>query len=282
MAFRRTVDLGGLNLSGVDPTTRAVFQTLALDGWSGSPASTLTVDQRSGASGGWASPNPVMRSRTYGLSGIVTHCDPERVSAALDILNDAVALDAVKMTVGEGDRRRWSMVQRQDEILVDDSDPQCAKWSVQLVAADPFKYDDPFVVSTAVPSTTGGLAIPTDVPFAITSTVATGSCSALNPGNATGPVRMRIDGPITGPVITHIGSGLALVFAASLTIAAGEWLDIDMQRRTVLANGTASRNGWVTSRGWSGFEKGPNTWSLAAVASSPGALLTVTATPAWK
>jgi len=38
----------------------------------------------------------------------------------------------------------------------------------------------------------------------------------------------------------------------------------------------------VTSRGWSGFEKGSNTWALTAAVYDPATLLTVTATPADK
>jgi len=90
---------------------------------------------------------------------------------------------------------------------------------------------------------------------------------------------MRIDGPIVGPIITHVGSGLQLVFSASLTLGVGEFLLVDMEAHSVLAQGQSNRSNWVTSRGWSGMEPGANTWSFAAASGTTG-LLTVTGTPA--
>jgi hypothetical protein len=120
------------------------------------------------------------------------------------------------------------------------------------------------------------------IPFTIDSTVVSGQVSLTNPGNVNGPVSLRIDGPVTGPVVTHVGSGRALVFSTSLTLGAGEFVTVDMERREVLAQGQSSRNGWVTGRGWSAFEPGSNTWSFSALAHDPGALLSVTASPAWE
>lgn len=120
------------------------------------------------------------------------------------------------------------------------------------------------------------------IPFTIDAVTVTGQVSLENPGNETGPVRLRIDGPCRGPVVTHVSTGAQLVFASSLVLGAGEWIDVDMEARTVLANGQASRAPWITSRGWSGFTPGLNTWSFTAAAFDPGARLTVVATPAWK
>jgi hypothetical protein len=153
-------------------------------------------------------------------------------------------------------------------------------WSIQVVALDPRKLGTPLTSPpTGLPSSTGGFSFPHVFPFAIDSTVVSGQVSLFNPGNETGPVTMRIDGPIVGPVITHVGSGLQLVFSASLTLGAGEFILVDMEAHSVLAQGQANRSNWVTSRGWSGMEPGANTWSFAAASGTTG-LLTVTGTPA--
>jgi hypothetical protein len=120
------------------------------------------------------------------------------------------------------------------------------------------------------------------IPFTIDAVTVTGQVSLINPGNETGPVRLRIDGPCRGPVVTHVATGAQLIFSSSLVLGYGEWIDVDMEARTVLANGQATRAPWITSRGWSGFTPGENTWSFTAAAFDAAALLTVVATPAWK
>ena len=124
----------------------------------------------------------------------------------------------------------------------------------------------------------GGLTIP----FTIDAVTVTGQVSLTNPGNETGPVNLRISGPCRGPVVTHVSTGAQLVFSSSLVLGAGEWLEVDMEARSVLANGQATRAPWITSRGWSGFTPGLNTWTFTADAFDPAARLTVVATPAWK
>ena len=152
-------------------------------------------------------------------------------------------------------------------------------WSIQVIALDPRKLGAPLTGSTGLPSSSGGFTFPHTFPFAINSTVVSGQVSLFNPGNETGPVTLRIDGPIVGPIITHVGSGLQLVFSASLTLGAGEFLLVDMEAHTAMAQGQSSRANWILSRGWSGLEPGNNTWSFAAASGTTG-LLTVTGVPA--
>lgn len=147
------------------------------------------------------------------------------------------------------------------------------------------RLGNPMIASTGLPAATGGFDVPLVVPLVINETVVSGICDLTNPGEMTGPVVVRIDGPIVGPVITHIASGQQIVFASSLTLAAGEWLTVDMERHEVLANGQegASRNQSVlpNGRGWSGFDKGANEWALTAQSGGSAAGMTITAWPAW-
>jgi hypothetical protein len=132
-----------------------------------------------------------------------------------------------------------------------------------------------------LPSSTGGLTWPITWPISWPSTVATGSASLVNDGTATGPVTFRVHGPVTAPQIVHVETGLTLAFSSALTVAAGDWLDIDCEARTVLYNGQSSRNAMLISRGWPGFTKGANTFFFNAGSYSPDAYLQVTATPAF-
>jgi hypothetical protein len=155
---------------------------------------------------------------------------------------------------------------------------------VQVTALDPRKYGAMVTTGnvTGLPSTTGGTGWPVTFPLTFTGVTLSGQLSIPNNGNTTAPVVIRIDGPVTGPVVTHISSGASVVFSSSLVMQAGEFLLIDMERRSVLANGQASRAGYVTSRGWFGADPGPNQYGFNAQTYNPTALMTVqTYSEAW-
>lgn len=127
-------------------------------------------------------------------------------------------------------------------------------------------------------SLTGALTIP----FTIGATVESGQVALNNPGNTSGPAVIRIDGPCVGPVVTHSETGRSLVFSDAMALGAGEYLLIDMEAHTVLANGQASRDGYITKRGWSVLRPGDNTWAFTARQFNSQARLTVTAVPSWR
>jgi hypothetical protein len=271
------VSIGTLALTGVD-AYGVSWRTTDLTGWAGSPSSTLSPVQKTRNHGAWLSPR-YLTPRTIAPGGYIDAPDRPSARAAIDRLNAAVSLDAARFTVVEDDSTRYCTVYRQDEVLQNWLTDTVVQWSAQVVAVDPRKMADPDAVSTGLPSGTGGLTIPFTVPFAITSTIVTGNAILTNPGNTSGPVRLRINGPIVGPAVTHVSTGLALTFSSDLALGDGEWIDVDMEAQTVLANGQSSRNGDVTSRGWFGFDPGANVFSFTATSGT--GTLTVTATPAW-
>jgi hypothetical protein len=252
------------------------------EGWSGLDAPRQEVLKNPVSDGQQAS-NLLNEAKSIILGGTVRAPDQLRLQAAIDnvtaLLAGDVRLDT--LTVAEPHLRRNILVRRDQKTQVAKVSPFTAVWLLGLIADKPLRLGDALTAATHLPLSTGGWTFPFTFPLTIASTVVSGTCSLVNPGNTNGPVTMRIDGPVTGPIITHRGTGAQLVLASSLTLAAGEWLDIDMDNHTVLANGTASRNGYITQRGWSAFEKGANVWAFSAISYNPAALLTVTATPAW-
>jgi len=249
-------------------------------GW-GAPGGTLTQTQKTRQRGAWSGRSDA-QARPMVATGACFAPNATLAADALDRLIDACSLDETLLTVAEPARSRWCMARRDGEVIPSWLGDDCFEYSVQFAADDPRKLGSPLTGSTRLPSFTGGLTIPFTVPFPINSVRVSGQVNLVNPGNETGPVTMRVDGPCSGPVITHVASGLSLVFSASLVLGVGEWLDISMEGHTVLANGQSSRANWITSRGWSGFESGNNTWSFTAASYSSDALLTITATPADK
>jgi len=246
-------------------------------GW-GAPGGTLTQTQKTRQRGAWSGRSDSKARPTVAV-GMCIAPTAALASDALDRLIDACSLDESLMMVVESGRARTCMVRRDGDVLPVPIGSCAFEYSVQFAADDPRKLGTPLTGSTGLPSSSGGFTFPHVFPFSINSTVVSGQVSLFNPGNETGPVTMRIDGPCTGPVITHVGSGLRLVFSASLTLGAGEFIVVDMEAHQALAQGQANRSNWITSRQWSGLEPGNNTWSFSA-ASASAALLTVTGTPA--
>lgn len=276
---REHVTLGDLVLTSRDDEAQVTWVMGELSGW-GSPSVSLATKQRPRGHGVWAG-DAFLGARTVAMSGWLRGDTPEAADAAVDRLIGAASLGDTPLIVTSGSQRRGCVVRRQGEVIVKRLTDWALSWSVQVLAVDPRKTSDALSVTTALPSTTGGLPLPFTVPFLISAVTVTGQVSLTNPGNIAGPVRLRIDGPVQGPVVTHVSSGKSLVFASSVVLGVGEWIDVDMERREVLANGQSSRNGWVTNRGWSQFEPGENTWSFTAVSYNAGSLLTVSATPSW-
>lgn len=275
-------DLGAIPFGRVDEFgVDWAIDAEGFDGW-GATGSTIDPKGKPRSRGAWAG-TAHDKERYLAAKGRFYAPTPEAARLALDRLNVAVGLDDTLLTVFEPGLARSMMVRKTSPVLHKWLMPTIAEWSFQVMAPDGRKLGATQTASTHLPSTSGGLTIPFTVPFSIPAVQVSGQISLTNSGNTAGPVMGRIDGPCVGPVVTHVGAnGGALVFASSLVLGAGEWLDINYERREVKANGQASRNTYITARGWSTFESDVNTWSFTAASYTPGAQLTITATSAWK
>jgi len=249
-------------------------------GW-GEPGSTLNPVQRVRARGAWAG-DAFTTGRTITIAGSIMAPDPTTLNAAIDSLLNAVTAAPFTLTVTESGVPSTSAVRRQGETLIQKVSNLFANYSIQVFAVDPRKFGTPLTGSTFLPASTGGITWGHAWPETWTATTVSGQVALTNPGNTTGSVVLRIDGPATGPSIAHSGTGAAITFSSSLVLGSGEWLTINMDTHQVLANDQANRAQYITSAGWSGFDPGPNVWSLSAAVFNAGTKLTVTATPARK
>lgn len=250
-------------------------------GW-GPTKGTLAPTQRArGAGATGTSSFPEMDVMT--LSGWVAAPNAAALKDALDRLSTAFPLTDTKMTVTEAGSNRWMNVQRIGPIVPIHHGDTAAQWSVQVVALDPLKYGDAITVSTGLPSTTGGRTRPSTWPVTWTGVTNSGVLHVVNPGNEPAPVYLTINGsiPAGGWSVNHLGQLVSLTFSTSLSLAASEFVTVDMQTHEVLAQGQSPRNGWVTSRGWFQLDPGPNDIAFSAAVYDPAALLTLTTYPAW-
>lgn len=268
-----TVGFNVLDASGVKWIVRQ------FSGW-GSPHPSIQVVQKPRQLGAWAGLS-YPQARYLSMTVMVVAPTPVALNTALDSLYAAVDYNNTVFTVAEAGYTRSMVVRRSDEILHTRINQVMAEVTFQMVAVDPRKLGYAVTGTTNLPFSTGGLTIPFTVPFSINSSVGAGNVSLTNPGNTQGPIKLRIDGPCVGPVITHSGTGSPLVFSSSLVLGSGEWLTVDMVSRTALANDQSSRASYITSRGWFGFDPGVNTFSFTATGYDPTSLLTVTGAPAW-
>jgi len=253
-----------------------------IDGW-GSPASTISVQRNARADGGWASES-YLAPKSMSMLGHVLGDSDRSAVILMDALEAAASLGSTDLTVTEGGFTRSLTVRRGPDVIGRTvlGNGKTIRFSIPLVAVDPRKTSTALTATTGLPASTGGWTFPLTLPAPINAVSSSGRITLVNDGNTTGKVTIRITagvGGITGPRVTHVASGKSLVFATSLTIAEDNWVDVDMEAHTVLENGTASRNGWVTGRGWSGFAPGDNQWVFGAV--SGLGTLSVTATPSW-
>ena len=187
------------------------------------------------------------------------------------------------LTAVEPHLMRHCSVRRGGEAIADPTLSNECTFSMILYAADPIRYGTQITASTVLPFTspTAGFRAPFRAPFRVPAIVNSGRITLTNVGTAPSPVKLRIDGPCTGPIITHQSSGLEIVFATDYVLSSGAWLDIDMDRHEVLENGQASRNGAITSRGWFTFDPGTNVIGFNAAVYNAASQLTAYVAPAW-
>jgi hypothetical protein len=274
---------GAFGLNTIDANgTR--WRVMKFTGWHGTSDTTLAPLQKTRQSGATAG-DSFSAGRTMTLSGLIVSQSAAQHSFDLDSLNAAIPRTPTLMQVSESGRIRWAMVSRYGKIDTQKVNQWTSTYAVQVFAKDWRKFGTPLTGTTLLPASSGGFSYPGFAfPYSIPAVSTSGQVALTNPGNETGPVVARVDGPATGPSITHQGSQSALTFASSLVLGTGEFLLIDMEKKTVLANGQpgASRNGFITNRGWSGFDPGPNTWQFQAISYNASSQLTVTATPSWE
>lgn len=274
-----TIQIGSLVLNSTD-ANGTTWAAEKFDGW-GTPKPTLNPIQNVRRSG-YTMGDSFSEGRVMTLTVTIVSSDPVQHSLDCDTLISTFSRSGANMYVSEAGRARWCFVRRSADIVPTHYSQVATSFIVQVTSPDWRKFGTQVSAATGLPQSKGGFTYPLKYPMSIGANVASGTITLTNPGNEIGPVWARIDGPIAGPVIEHSASGAQLILSSSLTLGAGEWLDIDMEKHTVLANGQSSRNTFITSRGWSGFDPGDNTWLFNASTFNASARLTVTANPSWE
>jgi hypothetical protein len=100
--------------------------------------------------------------------------------------------------------------------------------AIDLIAEDPTFYDPTLQVATVTNGyAAGGLTVPLPVPFSIGPSVFSGSTVIQYAGDWLAYPVLRLNGPLTSPVIRNTTTGEILDFTGA-TIDAGDYWDIDL------------------------------------------------------
>lgn len=264
-----SLTLGDVTLGVVDDV--GVKWTLgSIKGWF-EPADLVEAQQqRANDHGVWISPT-YYGGRLVEVEGGIEAGTWDGALEAFARLSSAVSLSELQtLYVSDGRGTLQAQVRRGGEILPTFGEsPRVIEFSLALLAPDPRRYSvEVTTVSTGMPATSGGLTLPTTVPFSIGATVTSGIVTAVNVGNmSTRPV-FTVHGPAPAGSIVHRASGRALRWHEP--IAAGRTLVIDTDRRRALLDGTAPRT--ITGT-WFDYAPGVNEVAFTAATYNADAVL---------
>jgi hypothetical protein len=123
--------------------------------------------------------------------------------------------------------------------------------SFDFECPDPRLFAAVETVLVASPGSAVGVGItpPLTPPLTTGGSAVGGHVQAVNEGIADTHPTFRVAGPVTAFSLLNSTTGRKLTYLQAL--AAGEWVDIDMDARTVLLNGTASRRAYMAGSWWS-------------------------------
>ena len=273
------VTLDGYTLTGATPDG-GTARLLGPDGLEGWFSKTLRRDRQDKAQqdGAWASyGNAAALGVT--LRGQIVY--PDAVTAAtgrrnlLSIGGRETSQLTVEDATGAGTR-----TVEVDALSVSVVRDTMVQFSFAVTATDPLLYGPEAFAQTQLASSAGGtgLAYPLAYPldYGVPPGVTPGAVAVANSGTASYFPRLRIDGPVTNPVVSLVETGDFIKFNG--TVAAGQHLDINWgtpRRVTLGDNAVNVRNKVSYSGNWLAVPVGGGSIAYTADDANPAAVLSV-------
>lgn len=246
--------LNGLPLKGVDPFgVRWVL--VDVEEWRGPAETNSEFDQNAYADGEWTTEG-FYRGKTFTIRGHAIAPSEADADAAIDRLSAAIPKSTSKPLAvswaGVTTHRFVKQTGKPEMRAVTDVN---IDYVIQVRARDARLLSGdgsvPYLLSavTGLPSSVGGLTVPLTVPFPIGATVTSGSIT-ITSGGETPKCRLTITGPVVNPLVSD-QFGAAMRFNLSLDV--GQFLVVDLDRRTIRLNDQASRRNtmsgqWIVPR----------------------------------
>ena len=234
-------------------------------------ASTLKTSEKA-MTDGWYGNLPRLQGRTISIEGYIIGRCTEACIKAWTAFKNVLRPDGMTLVA------RLGSIERQGQVLQSPSAPMI-KWAgvnmlrftIGLTSLSPYLYGlESVSASTRLPRSVGGMMFPycfgtggvSLSSWTWSERTISGSVFLSNPGTAPSPVMIRIDGPVVGPRVLHVGSGRVIAFDVDLGI--GHYATIDGMTHEILIDGMDPARGRVVRREWSPAEVGENVWSFNA------------------
>lgn len=117
--------------------------------------------------------------------------------------------------------------------------------TLEVIASDPRIYDAAATnPTTGMAQSSGGLVFPFVFPFTFGTAGAGGQVTVVNTGTVAVRPVLTVTGPVDTPILENVTAGKKLRF--NIVLASTDTLTVDLDARTVLLNGTASRRSALT------------------------------------
>lgn len=242
--------VGGLVLDGTEAATTYTIGDDGLRGWFDGVASRLNQDELTNRDG-LVEARGYLSGRMVTIEGLVLTSTPAQQEEARRALSSVLADgSAGRLTVRAPAGEKFAMVRRVGEpSFVTQSWGRRVAYQVQFLARDPRRYADASFVSTAPPSAGQGETWPLTWPRVWPSAGTNGRIALENKGEASSPaVTFRIYGGFSTATITCVDTGARVGFTRGVPV--GDYVEIDVEQRRALYNGTSDVSRWLAFREW--------------------------------
>jgi hypothetical protein len=268
--------LAGTQLTGTD-VYGCLWTVETIDGWFDGADIRTDSTPKAGQDGNWLGTplrsglHPVLRGKVFAPSTTALELAARRLSAILTSVTGTLS--------GISDAGEYTTtVQLADRPLFQPLSDIAAVWQLSLESTDPRLYGTALFYSTNLGTTGGGTGLPYPLAYpldyGLAPGVVPGTLFLPNTGTISYPPRLRIDGPVTNPIVTLAETGDWVKYTG--TIPDGSHLDLDAATRRVLLNGSVSHDYLVTYSGsWLAVPVGGGSLTWTADTADANALLSV-------
>jgi hypothetical protein len=276
VTWRRTVAIGDFVADSDGSDFRA---TQSLAGWEDSAPVRVAVAERSQQDGGWDSAG-FFGPRVISHAGRVEQASRVEALAVLDQLQALSPGTLHEFIVDDPNSGIRSALVRVGGTSVEWHGPVGFAYTIQLTAPDPLKYGPATIQVASLADSAGGagLAYPLAYPldYGLAPGFTPGALTVTNAGTASYFPRLRVDGPVTNPVVTLVETGDWVRYNG--TVPAGQHLDINWgnPRRVTIGDNPVSVRHLVTFSGnWLAVPVGGGSMTFSADTADPDSALTV-------
>jgi hypothetical protein len=219
----------------------------SLDGWDDLTDDKSAVEERAEGHGAFDTEEAFRSSRVMKLVAFVAAADFRTAQRARQDLAAVFARNRILMRVTDDFSSSWRWV-RIARATLPRTSSSAFVYTVDIVAVDPFRYEDGVPDETGLPTAGTGHMWPMMWPIWWGTPGDPGRLKLTNTGTAPAWPSFEVHGGIAdGFELEQVGTGRIIRFAQTLLV--GSTAVIDSQSGTVLVNGV-SRSTFLTRRDW--------------------------------